>query len=127
MEKLFIGRIIASEDYPTAEVIELSLTGKTALIAGASRGIGLAIAQQIASEGAHTILASRSLANLEKHARELREKGLSAEARALDIADPKAIVAFAETLPDIDILINVAGTNVRKHIGDYTAEEYDRI
>jgi gluconate 5-dehydrogenase len=105
----------------------LNLTGKTALVAGASRGIGLAIAQQIAADGAHTILASRSLANLSKHAQELREKGLSAEARALDMADPKAIVEFADALPDIDILINVAGTNVRKHIGDYTAEEYDRI
>ncbi len=106
---------------------ELSLTGKTALVAGASRGIGLAIAQHIAAEGAHTILASRSLAHLNKHAQELRGKGLSAEARVLDMADPKAIVEFAEALPDIDILINVAGTNVRKRIGDYTAEEYDRI
>jgi gluconate 5-dehydrogenase len=127
MEKLFIGRIIASEAYSIAEVIELSLTGKTALVAGASRGIGLAIAQQIAAEEAHTILASRSMANLEKHARELREKGLSAEARALDMADPKSIVEFAEDLSDIDILINVAGTNVRKRIGDYTAKEYERI
>jgi gluconate 5-dehydrogenase len=107
--------------------IELNLTGKTALVAGASRGIGLAIAQQIAAEGAHTILASRSMSNLEKHAHDLRNKGLSAEARGLDMADPKAIVEFAATLPDIDILINVAGTNIRKHIGDYTAEEYDRI
>ena len=57
-----------------------SLEGKTALVAGASRGIGLAIAQHIARAGAHTILASRSMDKLEANAKELRDHGFSAEA-----------------------------------------------
>ncbi len=105
----------------------MSLTGKTALVAGASRGIGLAIAKQLAEAGAHTILASRSLEVLQKNAEELKQRGLEAEARAFDMADRASIEAFAAGLPDIDILINVSGTNVRKQFEKYTVEEYERI
>ena len=48
------------------------LAGKTALIAGASRGIGLAIAKETAAAGAHTILASRNIAELTKQADALK-------------------------------------------------------
>ena len=105
----------------------MSLTGKTALVAGASRGIGLAIAKHMAEAGAHTILASRSLDVLEKEAAALTSKGLKAEARAFDMSDRASIEAFAAGLPDIDILVNVSGTNVRKQFEKYTAEEYERI
>jgi len=104
-----------------------ALTGKTALVAGASRGIGLAIAQGLADAGAHTILASRSLDKLESHARALKEKGYSAEAVRMDVSDPKSIDEAISGLGDIDILINVAGTNIRKRFQDYTQEEYDLI
>jgi gluconate 5-dehydrogenase len=105
----------------------LSLAGKTALIAGASRGIGLAIAQQTAAAGAHTILASRSIENLNTHANALKDLGLSAEARAFDMSDRDSIIKFASELPDIDILVNVAGTNVRKRFQDYSTAEYEKI
>jgi len=104
-----------------------SLAGKTALVAGASRGIGLAIAQQAARAGAHTILAARSLDKLREHADALTAEGFDAEARELDISSREAVAAVAERLPPIDILINVSGTNLRKHFADYTVEEYDRI
>ena len=52
-----------------------SLTGKNALVAGASRGIGLAIAQGLAAAGAHTVLAARSMDKLETNAKALAEKG----------------------------------------------------
>jgi len=57
-----------------------SLAGKTALVAGASRGIGLAIAQGLAAAGAHTVLAARSMDKLEEHARALTGKGHKASA-----------------------------------------------
>ena len=76
-----------------------SLEGKTALIAGASRGIGLAIAQHIARAGARTILASRSMEKLEANARALREDGCAAEARECDIADQASIDRLIKTLP----------------------------
>jgi gluconate 5-dehydrogenase len=104
-----------------------SLEGKTALVAGASRGIGLAIAQQIARAGAHTILASRSLKQLEANAKSLREEGHTAEARELDVADRESIDRLASNLPPVDILIGVSGINVRKRFADFTVEEYERV
>jgi gluconate 5-dehydrogenase len=105
----------------------LSLAGKTALIAGASRGIGLAIADQIAAAGAHTILASRSLDKLKIEADRLKASGFSAEPFVLDMNQRDSITKAADALPHVDILINVAGTNIRKKFAEYTAEEYERI
>ncbi|HUQ91859.1 MAG TPA: SDR family oxidoreductase [Bryobacteraceae bacterium] len=104
-----------------------SLTGKTALINGASRGIGLAIAQGMIAAGARVILAARSLPELEQHAKALREPGGQAEALRLDMADPDGIEKVAAALPDVDILVNVAGTNVRKRFQEYTPEEYGQL
>jgi NAD(P)-dependent dehydrogenase (short-subunit alcohol dehydrogenase family) len=104
-----------------------SLTGKTALVAGASRGIGLAIAQHMAAAGAHTILASRSMDKLKQQVEEINSKGQDARAMELDIADPNSVEALADALPPVDILVNVAGTNVRKRFEDYSRQEYDRL
>jgi NAD(P)-dependent dehydrogenase (short-subunit alcohol dehydrogenase family) len=104
-----------------------SLAGKTALVAGASRGIGLAIAKEMAAAGAHTILASRNASALEREAAELKAAGFSAEAMTLDVASDSSIAACVAAIPEIDILVNVAGTNVRKRLKDFTQEEYDRI
>lgn len=104
-----------------------SLDGKRALIAGASRGIGLAIARAVAEAGADTILASRNLEALEAEAAALRGQNRKASALALDIADEDSVAAAAAQAGDVDILINVAGTNIRKHFATYTAEEYQRI
>lgn len=101
-----------------------SLAGKTALVAGASRGIGLAIARALAGAGAHTILASRSVALLEAAALELREKGRSASTLTLDVCDPASVQAAADAIEAPDILVNVAGTNLRKAFTEYTPEEY---
>ncbi|HEY3444233.1 MAG TPA: SDR family oxidoreductase [Paludibaculum sp.] len=110
-----------------AQANPFSLSGKTALVAGASRGIGQAIAEGLARAGARTILASRTLSSLEKIASELRAEGCAAEALELDIASRASRQRAVAALPDIDILINVAGTNVRKRFEDYTPEEYDRL
>jgi NAD(P)-dependent dehydrogenase (short-subunit alcohol dehydrogenase family) len=101
-----------------------SLNGKTAVVAGASRGIGQAIAEGLARAGAHVILASRSLAKLAEIARNLRGEGLLAEAMELDISSRDSRERFCGELPDVDILINVAGTNIRRNFTDYTPEEY---
>lgn len=104
-----------------------SLAGKTALINGASRGIGLAIAKLTAESGARTILAARSVPQLEAEAEALRKAGYHAEALKLDMSSDAGIEAVAKTLPDVDILVNVAGTNIRKKFTDYTPEEYQHI
>ncbi|MBI4906533.1 MAG: SDR family oxidoreductase [Acidobacteria bacterium] len=104
-----------------------SLEGKTALINGASRGIGLAIARQMAAAGAKTILAARSMTQLNAAAKDLRDQGHQAEALKLDMADVKTMTQAAESHPDVDILVNVAGTNIRKRFTEYTQEEYDLL
>ena len=104
-----------------------SLEGRTALVAGASRGIGLAIARAMASQGAHTLLAARSLDTLRVEAARLREAGWSAEALHLNMTDNQSIDVAADDCGDVDVVVNVAGTNVRRKLQDYTAEEYERI
>lgn len=104
-----------------------SLEGKTALVNGASRGIGLAIARALAAAGANVLLASRSLPELEKQAEALRSEGRQASAVKLDMTDMAAMEAAVGGLPEIDILINVAGTNIRKRFTEYTAQEYEYL
>jgi len=104
-----------------------SLKGKTALVAGASRGIGLAIAQAMAASGANTVLAARSADKLEVEAALLREQGYSASAVRLDVIDSASIDTAVGSLAEIDILVNVAGTNIRKQFEKYTREEFDYL
>lgn len=104
-----------------------SLEGRTALVAGASRGIGLAIAQQLAHAGAKTILAARSIEALEREAAALREAGCLAEVLPLDMKNSASIQACAAAAGAVDILVNVAGTNVRKRFESYTPQEYEHI
>ncbi len=104
-----------------------SLAGKKALVAGASRGIGLAIARATARAGASVVLAARSLEALEAHAAALRAEGCEASALALDFTNGDSIRAAAEARGEIDILMNVSGMNIRKAFHEYTREEVDRI
>jgi len=104
-----------------------SLEGRRVLVAGASRGIGLAIAQACARAGAHTILAARSIDRLAEHVQALQREGCSAEARALDVTDTDSIRALVASVGEVDVLHNVAGINIRKRYTDYSPEEYERI
>jgi gluconate 5-dehydrogenase len=99
-----------------------SLEGKVALVVGASRGIGLAIARGMAAAGAKVILAARSKETLEQHANEL-----GGTAMVLDIANPESVASLAASIEVPDIVVNVAGMNIRKRFSDFTAEEYKQM
>lgn len=95
--------------------MEISLKNKVAMITGASRGIGRAIALEMAKSGAHIILASRKLADLEKVAEEIKACGVRALPVAAHIGKQEDINALVSKAVDefgkIDILVNNAATN----------------
>jgi NADP-dependent 3-hydroxy acid dehydrogenase YdfG len=91
------------------------LDGKTAIVTGASSGIGLAIAQALAAEGAAVVLAGRTMAPMEEAAKEIAAGGGKAVVKKLDVTDEKAFgkvvdEAVAE-LGKLDIMVNNAGYN----------------
>lgn len=90
--------------------MQLDLTDKTALITGASKGIGLAVARTFAAEGCHLHLAARNGAAMEEAKRELEaEYGVRVTVHALDLSSTAAMEQLAAEAGEIDILVNNAG------------------
>ena len=109
-----------------------SLSGKTALITGASKGLGRAMALALAEAGAHVALVSRDEAKLHGVAEEIRDGGGRAEVFVADVADEAAVAQVRETFAAkfggrLDILINNAGINIRKPITEFTLAEWNSV
>ena len=107
------------------------LTGKTALVTGASRGLGRHFALTLAAAGADVAITSRTLSSLNDTAREIRQLGRRAIPVALDVRDHASIVAAVDAahaeLGSIGILINNAGCNIRKPALDVTWDDWNTI
>jgi NAD(P)-dependent dehydrogenase (short-subunit alcohol dehydrogenase family) len=109
-----------------------SLMGKTAIVTGASRGIGKAIATGFAKEGADLVLVSRKMVDLESVASEITSIGRNALPVVADIGVPeeirKAVDATIKIFPQIDILINNAGISpVLKRAEEMALNEWEKI
>lgn len=106
-------------------------TGKRALVSGGSRGIGYAIADRLLRQGAETMVVARDAAGLESVVANWKREGLRAAGCSADISSLEGIgrvVEAAQTAWDgVDVLINCAGTNIRKPTTDYSSEEFDHI
>lgn len=90
--------------------MDLRLRGKRALVTGASKGIGAAVAEAFAEEGCHLHIAARSLPALDALAARLRAAhGVEVIVHAVDLRQPEDIARLAAASADIDILINNAG------------------
>ena len=89
-----------------------AVDGRSALITGASSGIGLATACLLADEGATVHAAARRREAIEEGAGSERLSSGRIVAHALDVADPAATGRLAEEIGEIDLLICAAGTNV---------------
>ncbi|WP_404463997.1 glucose 1-dehydrogenase [Vreelandella aquamarina] len=104
----------------------LQLTGKRALVTGASQGIGFACACALAQAGACVTLVARNEETLNSAVSALRAAGLQAKGLALDVSDhaalQKAIAGQA-----FDILVNNAGTNRPKPLNEITADDYAAV
>ena len=83
--------------------------GKLALVTGASRGIGAAIAEALGSEGAHVVLAARTAADLEEVEERIHAAGGSATIAPLDLAQPESIARLAQAVAErwqaLDVLL----------------------
>jgi len=90
--------------------MDLNLRGRRALITGSSKGIGLAIARTLASEGCEVQLVARTRSELDKAAAQIAsDYGVRALGHAADLSDSAGVRAVVEACGDVDILVNSAG------------------
>ena len=105
--------------------MDLKLSGRRALITGGSKGIGLAIARLLASEGCHLDLVARSADDLESAGEELRQRhGVEVRVHAIDLAERGRAEELAALCTDIDILVNNAGATPRGSLLDVEEDRW---
>ena len=107
------------------------LHDKVALITGASRGLGKAMALELGTAGAAVILVGRDPARLDQTASEAAKLGARAAVFVTDVASEPQVLALKEQVAAqfgrVDILINNAGMNLRKPLVSFTLEEWHRV
>jgi NAD(P)-dependent dehydrogenase (short-subunit alcohol dehydrogenase family) len=104
-----------------------NLTGRTALVVGAGRGIGHAGAQGLAAFGAEVFCADVDGQAAEETAEEIRSQKGRAEALELDMTDSSSVHTAAERVGVPDVLVSTPSINVRKPLLEITDEEFDRV
>ena len=107
------------------------LAGKAALITGASKGLGKAMALALGGAGARLALVSRNLGQLKETAQAARALGAEAEIFQADVTDEQQVIQLEKAaigrFGKIQILINNAGINIRKAITDFTLAEWNQV
>jgi NAD(P)-dependent dehydrogenase (short-subunit alcohol dehydrogenase family) len=107
------------------------LTGRTALVTGGSRGLGLQIAQALGEAGAKVLLTSRKAADLEEAAGDLQARGIDTRWIAADASEPaqvqKVVDEAMQRLGRIDILVNNAGATWGAPAEEHPLEAWDKV
>jgi len=107
------------------------LAGKVAVITGASKGLGKAMALALGAEGARLLLVSRNQAQLQTTAEAVRALGAEAEICPADVTDETQVrrveAAATDRFGKVQILINNAGMNIRKPVTDFTLAEWRQV
>jgi len=108
-----------------------NLQGRTALITGASKGLGKAMALALAEAGARLILVSRNLELLNETASAVRKLGAEAAVFQADVTDEQQVAhlekGVREQFGKLQILINNAGINIRKSVTEFTLDEWRQV
>lgn len=108
-----------------------SLAGKSALVTGATLGIGLAVAEELLLLGASVFVVARDAQRVEAQLERWRSEGARAEGLAADVSEAEGRSSVLRRLEEsgagLDILVNNVGTNIRKAAVDYRTEEFERI
>jgi len=107
------------------------LTGKTALVTGGSRGLGLQIAEALGEAGARVLLTSRKASDLEEAASRLCARGIDAQWISADVSQPSEIERLTHEallrLGCIDVLVNNAGATWGAPTEDYPLQAWDKV
>jgi NAD(P)-dependent dehydrogenase (short-subunit alcohol dehydrogenase family) len=116
---------------PGGDTALFDLSGQTALVTGASRGLGQHFARALARAGADLILTSRNADDLTPFVIEIESLGRRAYPVALDVRQQASITGMAEQIraafPQVHILVNNAGCNVRKPALDVTWDDWNLV
>ncbi len=108
-----------------------NLSGKTALVTGGSRGLGLQIAEALGEQGAQVLLVSRKQSDLDEAVAHLAGKGIKADSIAADLQDENAVAPLVDEamkrLGKIDILVNNAGASWGAPAEDMPLEAWDKV
>lgn len=105
----------------------LRLDGRNALVTGAGRGIGMAIASGLAEMGAKVTLVARSNGEIQAVAEAICQAGGQADAVCLDVSDLNAVKDFFNQREAFHVLVNNAGTNRPKSMMDVTEDDFDAV
>jgi 3-oxoacyl-[acyl-carrier protein] reductase len=109
--------------------MDLGLNGKRALVTGATRGLGRAIAERLADEGCALAICARDRDEVEQAAGEIRDRGVSVQAAALDVTDAPALERFVAQAGDapggLDFLVaNAGGSAGGERLDDAAADDW---
>ena len=108
-----------------------SLEGRTAIVTGGSRGLGLQIAEALGEQGARVLVAARKQAELDAAVAHLSSRGIDAVGMPVDLADTGAVTPFVDAalarLGRIDILVNNAGATWGAPAEDYPLDAWDKV
>jgi len=109
--------------------MDLKLAGKKALVSGSTAGIGLAIAQVLADEGAEVIVNGRTDERVQQAVKTIKEKSSKANVKGLtaDLSSADGVKVLTNSLPELDILINNTGTYEAKNFFDITDADWQAI
>ena len=108
-----------------------SLAGKTAVVTGGSRGLGLQMAEALGEQAARVLISSRKQGELDEACARLAARGIEADSIAADLSDEAAVDGFAsealQRLGQVDILVNNAGATWGAPAEDYPVEAWDKL